>query len=92
MPAPAMARATGSIRTTVRLATAYRAIGQSSAPSAGPRSTAPNSKKVMALSSSPVCSARNVACLAWSVARILNMIPAAKAAMNPLLPTAAASV
>jgi hypothetical protein len=76
----------------VGAATAYRAIGQSSSPSAGPSSTAPNSRKVTALSSSPVCSARKVACLAWSAARILNTIPATKAATNPLPPRAAASV
>jgi hypothetical protein len=48
IPMPSMARATWSIRTTVRLATAYSATRQSSSPRAGPSSTTPNSRKVRA--------------------------------------------
>jgi len=83
IPMPSMARPTGSIRTTVRLATAYSATRQSSSPRAGPSSTAPNSGKVMALSSSPDCSAKKVLCSARSPAAAPKTIPATKAAMNP---------
>src|ERR1700760_4558477 len=55
-PLPTSAMATGSMRTTVRLSTAYSATRQVTCSSAGPRRTAPNARKVTPPSRPPISS------------------------------------
>src|SRR5689334_12711949 len=53
---PSIAIATGSIRTMVRLSTAYSTISQVTCSSAGPRRTAPNTRNVTPPNSAPTSS------------------------------------
>ena len=57
-PEPSIATATGSIRTSVRLSTAYSASSHVSSVSAGPSRIAPKSTNVIAVQEVPICSPR----------------------------------
>ena len=62
-PEPSIATATGSIRTSVRLSTAYSASSQVSSVSAGPSRIAPKSTNVIPLRMVPICSPRPLSAL-----------------------------
>ena len=79
---PNIAIATGSIRTIVRLRTAYRASSQVNSPSAGPSRIAPKSTKVTPLSTFPTCSLRSLISSGSFPSASRKVMPATKAAMH----------
>ena len=89
-PLPIIATATGSMRISVRLSTAYSTICQVTCLSTGPRSTAPKIRNVTPPRSAPSSSLRRDACSDSRLARTPKIAPATKAAMNPDPPSAAA--
>ncbi len=88
---PSIARTTGTMRTTVRLRSAYRTMEAERSSSTGTSMTAPKRTNVTAPSKPPASSRKSVTSPPTSRRRPPKTAPPTKAAMNPLPPIHTAS-
>ena len=89
-PLPSSAIATGTMRTSVRLSTAYRMTCQVTWGMTSPSARAPNPIQVTAASRPPVSSVKSVTAEPGTPEAMPKTMPPTKAAMKPLPPSVTA--